>query len=90
MDLYAQLLSTINYSGFKELPSQFQANVNTPQTFILDVDYADGTHKKVQDFSAGGTYTLIAVYQWYDWLIDYTNQSINQRRAERDEIRNSF
>lgn len=90
MDLYAQLLSTINYSGFKELPNQFQANVNTPQTFVLDVNYTDGTRKKVQDFSAGGTYTLSAVYQWFAWLVDYTSQSVDQRRAERDEIRNSF
>ncbi|PZP44004.1 MAG: hypothetical protein DI598_15000 [Pseudopedobacter saltans] len=90
MDIYAQLLSTINYSGFKNLPDQFQANVNTPQTFILDVNYADGTKKKVTDYSAGGTYTLEAIYQWFGWLLDYTNQSIQQRRLERKRFGDTF
>lgn len=90
MELYAQLLSTINYSGFKELPNQYQSNSNWPQTYILDVTYADGTTKRVHDYSGGGTYTLSAIYSWYDWLIDYSNQSLQQRRVERDRERSPF
>lgn len=82
MDYYAQLLATINYSGFKELPHQFQSNFNAPQTFILDVYYEDGSHKRVEDFSGGGTYTLSAIYNWYADILNQLNASIQKRRNE--------
>jgi|GEM_PF-5512287 len=90
MEYYAQLLSSINYSGFKKMPNQFQSNTNGAQTFILNVDYADGSSKKLEDYSGNGTYTLAAIYSWYAWLIDYSNTSLQQRRSQRNRTRSPF
>ncbi|MFT4205297.1 MAG: hypothetical protein QM610_15440 [Chitinophagaceae bacterium] len=86
MDIYAELLSLINYSGFKEMPDVYQSNTNWPQTYTLDVTYSDGSIKKLQDFSGGGRYSLSAIYSWFDWLIGYTDQSLEQRRYEQSQI----
>lgn len=83
MAIYSELLSLVNYSGFQTIPNQYQSNTSNAQTFVLDVHYGDDSRKKVTDYAGGGTYTLAAIYSWFDWLINYSNQSLMMRRYER-------
>ncbi len=87
LDIYAELLSLINYAGFKELPDYYQTNTSNNGTYVLDILYGDGTKKKLTDYAGGGTYSLAAIYTWLAWLIDYSSQSSFLRRVEQKGYR---
>ncbi len=63
--IFGQLATLINHAKIRDLPNEFSANEGDERLTSLIVNFADGTIKKIKDYSDGGSYTLSAIYFWF-------------------------